>query len=550
MPSTNTTSLESTSTTRAAERGLGLLPGDVDPVLRRRQASSSTSSSFQTPLSASAESSALSTNLLKTNSVPSKATVSSGASHTKASTTAATASVRPGADTLLHVGPYECSPSVNLTFVIQILASHLESTDTNLNATIKYLTMNLHVAAPGNDPDVSPKKPLPDEIPKGRNLLSSVLSSAISDYLYTPQDLLKQRAHLNTSWYNVVSSKQPALGYFQVNGDGGHTSTPNGWPSESYAEMDEGKRLFAGYGHIDPQIQGYNFSADASTIFPEGYIERQALVATNAAGEVQSGCFFHANDQSVGGANNTWAAAAVTGSGDSSDTLAFQSALTLASNLTYCGISPILNRTLNNVTADEDFRPYEAYVQSTIWSWASGEPRNRTRSRSGSTSQHRCAALNAASGHWQTENCDHYHRAACQYLGRPYKWAVSYSKTPYGRAGVSCEAGTEFTAPRTSLENTYLLHKWRASGVYDNLLWVNFNDLDAKGCWVQGQNSTCPYTQDMNSDREVIVPTVAAVLVFVLTALTVFVKCAANRRRSKRRRRRGDDGWDYEGVPS
>jgi hypothetical protein len=48
------------------------------------------------------------------------------------------------------------------------------------------------------------------------------------------------------------------------------------------------------------------------------------------------------------------------------------------------------------------------------------------------------------------------------------------------------------------------------------------------------------------------VPTVAAVIVFVIAVLMVFVKCAANRQSYTRARRRktSDEGGDYEGVPS
>jgi len=49
--------------------------------------------------------------------------------------------------------------------------------------------------------------------------------------------------------------------------------------------------------------------------------------------------------------------------------------------------------------------------------------------------------------------------------------------------------------------------------------------------------------------REVLIPTIAAIIVLLLTALTLFVKCNVNRRMS-RRRKRGEGGWDYEGVPS
>ena len=52
---------------------------------------------------------------------------------------------------------------------------------------------------------------------------------------------------------------------------------------------------------------------------------------------------------------------------------------------------------------------------------------------------------------------------------------------------------------------------------------------------------------------DIVAPTVPVgwIITLLLAALTVFVKCAANRQTSRRgRRRKGDEGWDYEGVPS
>lgn len=51
----------------------------------------------------------------------------------------------------------------------------------------------------------------------------------------------------------------------------GIISTEDGWPSESFIEFAQSKRLLVGYGIVDPQMQNYNFSGDQSTIFPAGY---------------------------------------------------------------------------------------------------------------------------------------------------------------------------------------------------------------------------------------------------------------------------------------
>lgn len=119
-----------------------------------------------------------------------------------------------------------------------------------------------------------------------------------------------------------------------------------------------------------------------------------------------------------------------------------------------------------------------------------------------------------------------------------------------------CGDNQSFALPRTGLENSYLYAAW--AGAHDDkdgdtAVWIDFNSLDREDCWVVGVNASCPYLNDDNAQRSrtVIVPTVAAVIIFVLSALTLFVKCAANRQNSRRRRRRrGEDGWDYEGVPS
>ena len=88
-----------------------------------------------------------------------------------------------------------------------------------------------------------------------------------------------------------------------------------------------------------------------------------------------------------------------------------------------------------------------------------------------------------------------------------------------------------------------------------NGAWVDFNSLDVKGCWVSGgPNTTCPYSsavRDAEAEkRTVLVPTIAALIVLVITALTVFSKVTGNRRVRKRNRRRAVNGFIYEGVPS
>lgn len=432
-----------------------------------------------------------------------------------------------------------------------------EATDTNIGATTVTLTLNIHAAASASDPDGPSQQPDDRELPEGGSLLSSVLSRNISTFIYTPGNLLSQRSNLNSSgsWFTVYSTSQPISEYFSIDQAGGAPSSPNGWPSESFVEIPGyAKRLLVGFGHIDPQMSNYNFSGDSSTIFPPDYLESNDNVTTTSGGRVASGCFFDPEETSFASVNSSWALSSI-GSGDGVPAAQIATYLDQSRNLTDCGISPILNASLGEVSADQTFEPYLAFVQSTVWSWGTGQPGNS--SSEDEMRNDRCAALNATSGTWRALDCSESRHGACRVRNEIYDWTISYTDVPYDRVELACEDDESFDTPRTALENRYLLSAWRkfrqesGDDDIDELLWLNFNDLDVEACWVTGQNTTCPYNGPQEQQtRRIVVPVVGGVIVFVLTALTILVKCAGNRQTSKRRRRRGEDGWDYEGVPS
>jgi hypothetical protein len=312
------------------------------------------------------------------------------------------------------------------------------------------------------------------------------------------------------------------------------------------------------FGTVDPQVASYNFTGDSNTIFPQKAFESSQTVTYGALGFLDHGCFFNNGTTDVASSNNSWALTAdlqlppgvISPSNET---------LPSISNLTACGISPLLNTTLSNTTADQDFTPYQSIAYNSIWSWSTNEPRNVS-STEPNANLIRCALLDInLIGRWRVTDCTEKHFATCRAFDSPYVWHLSSSRGTYTSSGDSCPDGTSFAVPRTGLENTYLnaaiIEELRASNNdgADTGFWVDFNSLDAEGCWVIGVNSTCPYTTpDSTTRRTVVIPTVAAVIVFVIAALTLFVKCAANRQNSRRgrRRRRADDGWDYEGVPS
>ena len=474
----------------------------------------------------------------------------------------------PDDGTLLRVGEYICSTQLDFHQFLNVLYGHFVNTEDNLNATTKYIILNLHAAASvygDSDFDATPSQ---DDLPQGNNLLSSLISANFSQYLYTPELLADQRSDLNkpTSWFTVRQSITPDWTFYQVDRSSKNIfSTPDGWPSESVVEFARARRMLAGFGHIDSEMQGYDISRDASTIFAPGYLQDARNITLASNGSVTSGCFFNSDEDepSVENANSSWATPDNFAQNAAPDA-SLEISLAQAANIINCGITPVLNTTLSDATADTNPLPYKSYVQSTIWSWAADEPKNFDADAQESDPDgadapsiaYRCAVLNATSSNWQSQDCSASHHAACRINeAGPYAFRISSSSAAYAKAEAACRNGISFAAARSALENAFLTQAWREyrskHDVDDELLWVDFNDLDIAGCWVIGQNSTCPYQdQQVGEGRRVVVPVVAAVIVFVLALLTIFIKCASNRRNTRRRRKRVDDGCDYEGVPS
>jgi hypothetical protein len=178
--------------------------------------------------------------------------------------------------------------------------------------------------------------------------------------------------------------------------------------------------------------------------------------------------------------------------------------LNLALTSTDCGISPILNVTLLDSTAHDNYIPYQNFSYSTIWSWAPGEPRNYTSSADASSSSlFRCASTTISSSatdyaaRWIVSDCSSKFFAACRAQSQPYNWTITTYPISYSYADQACSGDYDFAAPRTALENSYLSMAMRdKSRDYDGHgVWVDFNSLNVEGCWTTGgPNATCPYS--------------------------------------------------------
>ncbi|KAI9731168.1 MAG: hypothetical protein M1834_005361 [Cirrosporium novae-zelandiae] len=457
--------------------------------------------------------------------------------------------------TVYGISDYNCTTTVDMSILTSVLQSYFQLTADTVHASVLYLTLNMHAAASVSSPTSPAHEPASTDMPQDQNLIGNIFRASMESSIYTPTDLRHDRSNLNASWYATAKLRQPVSGYFfpDVSDDDTY-STEDGWPCETYLLLSRAQRLLISWGTIDPQMKAYNFSADDDTIFPTRQIEEVRTVTANAAGGIKSGCFFDKQETNVSAMNSSWALATkATGFVYPQSLSSSLYPLTnLTSNITNCGISPFVNHTLANSVANKNISAYQAVAYSSYWAWANGEPRNIT----GSTSViFRCALLDTNNnGRWRVEDCSRRYRTACRVGTSRYEWEFSSYSVDFNSASSNiCPANTSFDIPRTALENRHLYSAMLNSKQDIDAVWVDFNSLDAQGCWVTGgANASCPYESDDTQlkDRTILVPTIAAIIVLIITALLLFVKCNKSRRASKRIKRRNNFGWDYEGVPS
>lgn len=459
-----------------------------------------------------------------------------------------------GGPPLIQIGNYNCTSLANLDLVTGILADYLDDTSTTTGAAFTVLSFHIHAAASAQNPNGPAPSLTPDLMPAPGALLSDVIRGNLSSDMYTPSRLTGQRTNLNGSWQAVNWDNMPLEGYYAVSEDAeDDTTTSDGWPTETFIEFRELFRMMAGFGSIDPQMESYDISADLDDMFAIGELTSIIDASVSSNGTVTDGCRFATSDTEVTSTrNSSWAISAPPAI-NINGAPGLASPIPSVTNLTACGITALLNHTLANNTADINPLPYAAWVHSTMWSFAPGQPLNATTEDS-DDGQNRCAVVSLSEfpGRWVVANCGDRHRVACQDPSKPYAWTVSSSDSTYSKAEEACEKPYQFSVPHTALESRHLLSVIESSGSTSSV-FIDVNSLNVPDCWVVGQNGTCPYVPniDTNRTRIVVVPTVAAVIIFVLAALTFFVKCAANRRDEKRgRRRRILNGWEYEGVPS
>ncbi|PTU19518.1 hypothetical protein P175DRAFT_0517770 [Aspergillus ochraceoroseus IBT 24754] len=464
---------------------------------------------------------------------------------------------------LYNLGSYQCSDGLDAEDVLDIFLDYFKDTSSQLNIYTRCLSFNLHAATSATAINQPASAVAEDQLPTRSDILSNMIRNKLGSYIYTPSRLYSERQNLNGSWYEVEPRYRPIVEYFTIEEDSsGVQRTPNGWPSTKYLQLAAQRRMLVEYGSVDPQLGGYNLSAENEVIFPPGYLTSTMPVSLASDGGLASGCLYSPDATDISQVNGSWAISSqisVPSNLSNDQTLRYLS--NMAANMTACGLTPSLNNTLFSETADESSDAYRNVSLSSSWAWAAGQP--QTPSTDVDTNE-RCAVMDLSSmGRWRSANCTEARHSACRVNNMPFTWTLSSNTYSYADAYTNgCGDSAPFSVPRTGLENTYLYRHLlsRPSDVIDpsssdplkHEVWIDFNSIDIHTCWVSGgPEAICPYRANPQKleRRTVIVSAIAGIVILIIFALTLFVKCNANRRNS-RRNRRVIQGWEYEGVPS
>lgn len=470
-------------------------------------------------------------------------------------------------DTVYELGPYRCTDGLDLISLVEVLVGYFRDTASQLTTYTNYLVLNLHVATSYNASNTAPSAVTSDNLPLSQDeRVGSILGNYLRDYLYIPAQLDEDRSNLNDSWYKVKQNYTPITEYFTIHKDGsGIQSTPDGWPSSKYVESAKSARVLVEYGSVDPQLAAYDLSQDLNAVFPVGSLTSAYEISAAPNGTLTSGCIYNPGATKVSQANSSWAMSNGIPAQDGASRDSLESITNTIFGITSCGISPVLNSTLFGQTADLNVDPYRNVSLSTGWAWAIGEPQGAA--TGGGTHDQpkfdRCAVMDLSlGGRWRATSCTEQRRGACRVGNSPFAWQLSNSVAEYRDVSSTCPPGSAFAVPRTALENTYLVKHLltEPASVIDPAssdpalgeVYIDFNSIDVTSCWVSGgPTANCPYASDPQElrRRTVLVSAIAAIVILIITALTLFVKCSANRRNSGRRKR-VIEGWEYEGVPS
>lgn len=232
-----------------------------------------------------------------------------------------------------------------------------------------------------------------------------------------------------------------------------------------------------------------------------------------------------------------------------------------------CGYLPligldIISTTNANSKEEQDilFNQLVSLSNFNIWSWNGvHQPQ----------SSYRCAVLDR--GGWRSEDCSNEHHVLCVSSQNASDFFVSANRANYTMSNSRCtelggsSAEYNFTLPRAITQNVAIHSKIQELNNDLYPVWIDFNSLNVKDCWVTGgPNSLCPYTSTTSTRNsfvktkwnrnKVALLTISCIITFVLISIIVFLRLdhlpiRNNESKWKKLMLKYKDS-QYKGVPS
>lgn len=223
-----------------------------------------------------------------------------------------------------------------------------------------------------------------------------------------------------------------------------------------------------------------------------------------------------------------------------------------------CGEVPMIK-----YSVEKNISELVPLANSAIWSWEPSQP-NTT------VNDNRCAVMDQDG--WRVANCSEKHPTLCSYV-IPEDDSISVSRkrellysfkfgdvSTYHDAVNSCPSESEglsmkFGLPASAVEDTSVHFTIENSTEVDYPVWIDFNSIAVRDCWVAGgPNAKCPYDPRDWSRNKVALLTVAVTISFFVIVMIFFLNwqqlpVRQNEKKWKKIVKKFRD-HQYEGVPA
>ncbi|ANB14718.1 Mtc6p [Sugiyamaella lignohabitans] len=494
----------------------------------------------------------------------------------------------------------KCQDNVTLDSVYSVIATYIQQTETSAIAT-NLLTLRLNLNQLNQSIDV-------ENNVRGDYVLSTNISSIFGPRVYTPLDLENDRKNGVVS--NIDEGNNfPPLHYFLLSinkrilvladdsqliqsiSTGMSSTSSSSSTATSISTTGSGKHTGTSSSTTTTTTTtstptpsfSQNINGDYQVLFVNSNItfqEEQSLTLTN---DLVNTCANNGDQPSQQDLINHINETSMIPFRAVFDTPDFPFTDVTLGIISQCGYTPMLNSSsslTDPMSNSAQLTPQILVdvVNNSFWSWAPGEPNTNKTNASKPKSITDPVALQCAvitPEGWKVANCYEPFPVMCRGNDSNFDWIATGNKSTYFDAPQSCPKGTNFSVPRTSLENlaarSVLQQEVPApkpssdssddsnsspgGSINVPAAWIDFNTIAVDECWVTGGPfSACPYLQIPTTNRNgVALLSIAAVVAFVLLMAMILLNFRRiPLRRNQARWRRLINKFaeqEYEGVP-